>query len=69
MNVLSEPVVYKGVVVCVCRLVKVRVWRRWREYVPEVREEREREVRRAELRRKVSQWLPDYQPLNFDFNN
>ena len=52
-----------------CRLVKVRVWRRWREYVPEVREEREREVRRAGLRRKVSQWLPDYQPLNFGLDN
>ena len=69
MNVLSEQVVYKRLCVSSCRLVKVRVWRRWKEYVPEVREEREREVRRAGLRRKVSQWLPDYQPLNFDFDN
>ena len=52
-----------------CRQLKERVLRRWREYVPLAREEREREVRRAGLRRKVSQWLPDYQPMDFDQEN
>ena len=36
----------------------------WRSYVPISLEEKEQEVRRAELRRKVAQWLPDYQPIN-----
>ena len=41
----------------------------WQCYVPLSREEHEKEVRRAELRRKVTQWLPDYQPLDFDQDN
>ncbi len=36
----------------------------WIIYVPISREEMEREVRRAELRRKVCLWLPDYQPTD-----
>ena len=52
-----------GIVPPACRQLKEKVFRRWREYVPLAREEREREVRRAGLRRKVSQWLPGYQPM------
>jgi len=29
------------------------------------REEKVKELHRAELRRKVAAWLPDYQPRNF----
>ncbi len=44
------------------RFVQCRVLRVWREYIPMAQEERAKELRRAELRRKVSSWLSDYQP-------
>ena len=44
------------------RAVAMKVLQSWRRYVPLSREERRKEVRRAELRRKVAQWLPDYLP-------
>ena len=34
----------------------------WKAFVPISVEEKRKELRRAELRRKVCQWLPDYQP-------
>ena len=72
MNSLKadHPTAYDvGITLPACRQLKERVLRRWRGYVPLAREEREREVRRAGLRRKVSQWLPDYQPMDFDQEN
>ena len=34
----------------------------WQKYIPLSQEELRKEIRRAELRRKVSLWLPDYCP-------
>ena len=48
------------------RLLKTRVLRAWWRFVPLSHEEKAREVRRAKLRRKVAQWLPDYQPGTVD---
>lgn len=33
----------------------------WHRYIPAAKEEKLRELRRDELRKKVSKWLPDYQ--------
>lgn len=47
------------------RLLQRSAFRAWHKYIPLCREEKARELRRAELRRKVSAWLPDYQPREF----
>ena len=44
------------------RQVQCNVLKAWRAFVPLSKEERERERRKAELRRKVASWLDDYQP-------
>lgn len=35
----------------------------WKKYIPMLRSEREKEVRRADLRKRVHSWLPDFQSL------
>ena len=35
----------------------------WKKYMPMKRLEKEREVRRTEMRKRVSSWLPDFQNL------
>lgn len=35
----------------------------WKKYIPMKRLEKEREVRRTEMRKRVSSWLPDFQNL------
>jgi len=35
----------------------------WKKYIPMKRSEREKETRRAEMRKRVSSWLPDFQNL------
>jgi len=47
------------------RYLKHRVLLAWVQFVPMSREEKVKELHRAELRRKVAAWLPDYQPRNF----
>ena len=37
----------------------------WVQFVPLSKEEKIKELCRAEMRRKVAAWLPDYQPRNF----
>jgi len=38
----------------------------WRRYVPQAKEERAKEKRRAVLRLKVATWLPDFVGKNWD---
>lgn len=35
----------------------------WRKYIPMMRSEREKDIRRAEMRKRVHSWLPDFQTL------
>ena len=43
-----------------CRRIKKNSFQSWINFVREEKEERVREKRRAELRRKVQGWLPDF---------
>ena len=47
------------------RYLKHCVLRAWVQFIPLSKEEKVKELHRAELRRKVAAWLPDYQPRNF----
>lgn len=44
------------------RFLQRQVLKVWSGYIPVAKEERAKELRRAELRRKVSSWLSDFQP-------
>jgi hypothetical protein len=39
-----------------------KVLKAWCGHIPAAKEERAKELRRADLRRKVSSWLSDFQP-------
>jgi hypothetical protein len=45
------------------RLLKLRVILCWKRYVPLAREEKLAETRRNQLRQRVANWLPDFQPV------
>ena len=49
----------------VYRCLKHCILHAWIQFVPLSKEEKIKELRRAEMRRKVAAWLPDYQPRNF----
>lgn len=47
----------------ICRRLKKLAMIYWRKYIPMMRSEREKDIRRAEMRKRVHSWLPDFQTL------